>query len=333
MATAAVFACTGCGGSNTVHGGGPQPGGTKDLAFAFSDDGGPMATDDAGGGMMGDPNLCGDWDPQCMEWNIGPDNGKPFSLPSDPMPDPMAGGSGVGRNPQGYLTLDQTQASFHFIWLAQDSDGSVSKVDSKTMKEVARYKTYTCFSLPKGSTQACDGQGNGCCALDSEPQYQARKNKQADPGPQNVQKSSNSPSRTAVDFNGDLFVHNRAFGGQASLTKIANDVTGCRDRNKDGKITTSYDANKNGRIDINDPTEFPGENDECIIWTTNHGSNNAVGRPLGLGAGAIDAGPSDAWAGEYTTGRFLRIDGVQGKIKADVQLLGGCNPYGLAVDA
>ena len=60
---------------------------------------------------------------------------------------------------------------------------------------------------------------------------------------QAVQITANNPSRTAVDFNGDIWVANRAFGGQSSVTKIANDLTECADRNGTPGLQTSSDVN------------------------------------------------------------------------------------------
>ena len=168
------------------------------------------------------------------------------------------------------------------------------------------------------------------------------------PGHQAVLRQSNSPSRTAIDFNGDIFVANRAFGGQSSVTKIANEVASCKDRNKNGKIDTSSDVNGDGVIqtDCNNDgqpddiasvkatpctnglkQEFFGDDDECVLWTTNtNPQSGQYGRPLGLGPGINDQGPSAAWAGTYQDGKFYRIDGTTGQTKAEVQLPGACNP-------
>src|SRR5579864_883942 len=102
------------------------------FVIAFADDGG--SGDDGGAA-----NVCGDTDPLCMEWDLGPDVGKPFPLPTDPMVDPNVGADGVARNPNGWLVISQTPPSIHFLWVAQDAAGTVSKVDSRTMREVARY--------------------------------------------------------------------------------------------------------------------------------------------------------------------------------------------------
>ena len=328
-----------------------------DLTFVF-----PPDDEDAGGpgddgGMQGGPNNCGDNDPACHEETLGPGGGSPFPLGTDPMKDPNEKDDGVGRDPNGYLGLDQSHASFDFLYSANTGDwnsGTVTRIDTKTVREVARFFTYTCFSNPSGSKQQCDGNGNGCCVADDYARFMARKGGGQQPAKQSVQRLNNSPSRTAIDFNGDIFVSNRSFGGQSSLTKIANDLSSCKDRNKNGKIDTSSDVNADGVIqtdcnsngkpdDIDDVKgaacsngmrqEFYGEDDECILWTTNTNVPNQLGRPLGLGPGAVDFGPSDAWAGTFQDGKFFRIDGTTGLTKDVVQLPNGCMPYGLVVDS
>src|SRR5204862_1233934 len=114
-----------------------------------------------------------------------------------------------------------------------------------------RYVSVTCSSNPGGSPAMCDGT-NGCCSADDGVRFQNRQNGQAQNGGgphQAVQTGSLSPSRTAVDWNGDVWVANRAFGGQSSVTKIANDMSECSDRNGAPGIQTSSDVNGDGIID------------------------------------------------------------------------------------
>jgi hypothetical protein len=169
-----------------------------------------------------------------------------------------------------------------------------------------------------------------------------------------VQLQTNYPSRTAVDFNGDMWVANRAFGGQAAVTKVSNDPATCIDRNKNGKIDTSSDVNGDGLIQTdcnadNQPDdiasvkrtpcqngmaqEFFGLDDECVLFTTNYGDGPVTGRPLSLGPGAQDFGPSDAWVGSFDLGTFWRVDGSTGLARDEVQLPQGCQPYGVVIDA
>jgi hypothetical protein len=349
-AGALALATSGCGGNAGRGDGGG--GGNRDLTFTFNEvDLAGSGTDDGG-----EQNACGDFDPSCVTVGMGPGTGMPFPLPSDMPADPNADASGVSRDKNGYLGLDSTHASFDYVYAANTSDwnrGTVSKFNSKTVREVARYYSVTCNSLKSGNRNQCDGM-SGCCARDSYPQFQNRKNNQAQGPYQQVNLGLNYPSRTTVDFNGDLWVANRAFGGQSSVSKIANDPVDCIDRNGNGKIDTSRDANGDGLIqtdcnnnnvadDLQDvkntpcangaQEEFFGLDDECILFTTNTGPSDQWGRPLSLGPGAQDFGPSDAWAGTYQDGHYYRVDGATGITKDMAALPGGCHPYGAVVDS
>ncbi|MSP60355.1 MAG: hypothetical protein EXR72_08440 [Myxococcales bacterium] len=298
-------------------------------------------------------SACGDPDPGCMTRPIGPPQ-HPFPLQSDPQPDPNQTDNGLDRDGNGWLGLSSTHSNFDFLWLANYADwssGTVSKINSKKVQEVARYFTVTCFSQPGGSRAACDGT-NGCCSRDDNGGFVNRGNNKPSGPHQAVQAKDNHPSRTAVDFNGDVWVANRAFGGQSSVTKIANDMSECTDRNGTPGIQTSSDVNGDGVIDSDcnqdgvpddlanvqkapckngKAQEFFGLDDECVLFTTNTGTGNKVGRPLALGRGAVDFGPSDAWAGSYSDGQFFRIDGLSGQTKASAKVNG--SPYGATVDA
>lgn len=376
--------------------GGATPGCSCNHNGGHGGDGGAAGGGAGGGGSGGGgmTNACGDQDPSCMTPCLGPTCMPPnmFPLPSDNPPDPNVGADGVGRNGMGYIVLNQGMAASNFLWIADDVNygiGMVSKIDTKKStasggginhdyREVARYLTVTCesrgneatsyrdhstYSTQLGTiqTSTCD-KTNGCCSRDVAGSRGT------------IQFIHNHPSRTAVDFNGDAWVANRAHietPNQSSVTKIANKNnsitdTDCIDRNANGKIESSFDANGDGIIntDCNDngipdsiadvaatpckantPQEFWGLDDECVLFTTNTGPVNGWGRPLALGPGAIDFGPSDAWAGRFQDGIFYRIDGNSGLIKSTAQLKlaqgqgnctasGGCQaqPYGAAID-
>jgi hypothetical protein len=290
-----------------------------------------------------------------MDTAYGPP-AKQFPLQSDPMPDPLEKDSGVTRDVNGFLKLDSTHLSYNYLWVPNGTDlggaGSVSKLDDKTVREVARYPSTTCYSLKTGSTAACDGM-NGCCSVDDVARYQARKSKQPEPPHAAVQRTANGPSRTSVDFNGDLFVANMATGGQSSVTKITNDPRSCIDRNRNGKIDTSRDVNGNGFIEVDcngdgQPDdiagvkakpctngmaqEFFGPDDECVLWTSDTFDVNAIGSALALVGGDTNI---DAWAGSQR-GQFVRLDGVTGIAKDDAQLPQECQNApinGVAPDA
>ena len=321
------------------------------------DDGGNGGGEAGGGGdvdmVPGPANPCGDHDPTCTGLPFGPPT-RPFPLAGDPQPDPNVTNDGVDRDPDGYLGLGTSRAAFDFVWIANTNDwgrGTVSKINSKTVKEVARYQSVTCYSLPGGSQAACDGT-KGCCSTDDHQRFLNRSNNKPAGLHQAAQLTTNYPSRTAVDFNGDVWVANRAFGGQSSVTKIANDLTECVDRNGAPGVQTSGDVNGDGTIDTDcnrngvpddladvkaapcangKPQEYYGVDDECILFTSNTNVANQYGRPLALGRGAADVGPADAWAGTFQDGKFFRVDGTTGQIKAQGHVK--TNPYGAVIDS
>jgi streptogramin lyase len=86
------------------------------------------------------------------------------------------------------------------------------------------------------------------------------------------------PSRTAVDFNGDVYVANRAFNEQGSVTKILSQ--GC-------------------------------VGNECIAWTVPVGDENDL--PRGL---AVDR-DGYVWVGTYNRSRLYRLDPEDGEIVGD----------------
>jgi hypothetical protein len=300
-------------------------------------------------------NVCGTCDPGCS--GIG--NPNPF--PVDPSADPSVKKvDGVGLDGNGDLVLTPDQKSFNFLWIANTFDtagsgkgciyannakydptldaycrGTVSKVDTVKLKEVGRYFTVTCNSNPGTS---------GCVDVNGKP----------------IDKIfPHAPSRTAVDYNGDVWVANRAFGGQPSATKIANDPADCIDRNGNGTIDTSKDQNGDGKITVDCdgngtpdgfgtkctgamagmPPEFLGDDDECILFTTNYADKADIGRSICLDAGKSVIGASNAWVGTFNrpanghgNNRFYKINGYTGKIEASVELPAGHSSYGCTAD-
>jgi Putative metal-binding motif len=289
-------------------------------------------------------NACGTCDPGCDK--LGD---KPFPLDSTQDPG-VKDANGVGLDKNGDLTLDKTKKNFNFMWIANAYDkagasctaaqypacrGTLSKIDTVSLKEVARYFTITCKSKPGAS---------GCVDLH---------------GKAIVKDYPNAPSRTAVDYNFDVWVANRAFGGQPSATKVANDLTDCIDRNGNKTIDTSKDHNSDGKIEIDcdgnglpdsasttcsgafagAKPEFLGDDDECVLFTINYGDTNDYGRSVCLGAG-IDIGASNAWVGTWNhksgstyANRFYKINGKTGALAGPYPIAAGHSVYGCVVDS
>ena len=211
------------------------------------------------------------------------------------------------------LQLSGSSVTEPFIYIANHRYGTVSKVDTATGNEVARYPV--CLNNV-GNTNLCPA-GNYYTGPQSYCDWSVR---------------GHCPSRTAVDLNGDMWVANRAFGQLPSVTKIAGDFGRCVDRNGNGIIETSMDTSGNGRIDLTEGDGMPetgtgewrGQNDECVLFTVQVGPKNALARGL-----AVD-GKNNVWVGMYNTGWVYKLKNADGALLGSYQ--NGSNIYGLATD-
>ncbi len=183
---------------------------------------------------------------------------------------------GLDLTSDGWLTLARTAAPHTTLWLANSADGTVSKVDSESATEVARYNAGGADS-----------------------------------------------SRVAVDYHGDLWVANRAFFGQGSVTKIAGDLSRCVDRDADGLQTSS------GPTDV-----LPIGEDDCVLFTVPVGDPGDVPRALAIdGSLGLDGSSGgDAWVGLHEGMRIAKLDGITGELAAEIETP-NFHPYGAVVDA
>jgi hypothetical protein len=339
-----VITLPGCGSDSSNSDGG------ADLAHSSSIDFSAPPEDDLAM-TCETPNACGDCDPGCGQFTLGPSVGSPFPISLDQPPDPNESEHFVLRDKMGYI--DPIMPAYATVWSVNGNDwfhGTVSKISSKKKAEVARYYTVTCNSLGPGDrSAACDGK-NGCCAADSFPQLMNRL-ANLPPGPaQQVQSTANGSLPIAVDWNGDVWVGN--LDKQGSATKIANDPSECVDRNGNGKIDTSNDVNADGLIqtDCNGngspdniadvkskpcnngkPQEFYGLDDECVLLTTNVDRSGYLGgQVLALGPGTGDT--SDVWTVSYSSQIAFRIDGATGQTLEMHPLDNSLTPFGAAMD-
>lgn len=140
--------------------------------------------------------------------------------------------------------------------------------------------------------------------------------------------TANRPSRTAVDRHGDVYIANRAFGEQGSVTKIAGVLDDCVDRNADTVIQTST-----GGDDV-----LSYDADECVLWTVPLSGNDAIPRSLAIDTGDVDAPDGYPWIGTFNdreagstrTGRAFKLSPVDGSVLVSVAL--PIQPYGAITD-
>lgn len=211
----------------------------------------------------------------------------------------------------------------HYLWVANDPESTVSKLDPRTGREVARYASVT------HAVVVDHAAGRPFAAWSPSAQL-------------------HRPSRVAVDAYGDVWVANRASGTQPTITKILNDDGDCSDRNGNMTIDTSRDVDGDGRISIANAAEFFGEADECIAMTVAVGAtatpNNFQARALAIDAGVQVEGqpnPGHVWVGMFTEQAFYQINGTDGSLMQRVPPTGtfatalgsSVNPYGAAIDS
>ncbi len=235
-------------------------------------------------------SACGNCDPDCRSVGFGPGR-----MPFDPDTDES---DGVGLDDDGALVLDSRRINTNFIWIANTTEGSVSRFETTPpYNEVGRYYT--------GPNTNAGGYFVG-----------------------------NDPSRTSVNTVGDAFVGNR--NGNA-LSRISVLGTDCPDTNGDGRVTTSRDLNGDGRISTNlaDGEMLPWGEDDCLLWHKNL-DDALPGERLVRAVAAQDIEGPDGelreyvWVGGYGTRRAVKLDGATGDVVLATE--SPVPTYGFALD-
>lgn len=195
-------------------------------------------------------------------------------------------GTRAGSPNPDQLRIDSGATVPPFVWVAIGTNGIVSKVDTRTGKQVARYDSVLARNWD-GSVPAVRPPNDTC----------------------------NAPGATAVDAHGDAYVLNRnnCSSISASITKYAGSLASCVDRNGNGQIDTSADINGNGSID-SATAEFQGQADECILWTKSFGPMGELARAL-----VVDA-EQNVWSAGFTSSKLYRLDGQTGAVLKVIDL-------------
>lgn len=202
--------------------------------------------------------------------------------------DDFAQGSASGLKPSE-ATPGQLELQFGppYLWVGNPSAGYVLKTDARTGRPVAWYHSVLLKNWDQ-SAPAVSPLGSAC----------------------------NYPSVAAVNAAGDAFVVNRGScpGTYASITKYAGSLSACVDRNGNGVIDTSFDEDGDGSINLKNPREFPGQSDECILWTKNYAEVNDPGRSL-----VVDE-EQNLWAVGYESAKLYKLNGQTGAVLQTTQL-------------
>jgi hypothetical protein len=195
---------------------------------------------------------------------------------------------------------EQASYSFPIMWIANAGEDSLSKWNTETNTEVARYHTW----------------------------FGPLANHDAWTGP--------APSRTCVDAEGNAYVANRHFDGRVSdVIKIYS--TDWVDRNGNGVMDTSWDGNGDGTISSLEMLPMSDSNgngviddseirDERIAWAV------TVGPPDGRGRGLAVGTDGTVWVGLFNAQQYYQLSSVDGSVLAGPIDVGPHTPYGALVD-
>ncbi|MCA9260723.1 MAG: hypothetical protein KDA61_16030, partial [Planctomycetales bacterium] len=210
------------------------------------------------------------------------------------------------------LQIDKTLgAAEPIIWISNSREGTISKFDTQTGKELARYRTGSEYYAPD--------------------QLQ--------------------PSRVAVNGAGDVWVANRGAAGSDFYPAVAPPQTpnapvgnvikvlhsGFIDRNGNGVMDTSKDTNNNGTIDPGEILPWDANNDgqpdderiALVIHAGRDNSNNPVLFNGGARGMAIDA-QDRLWVGLRNLSQYEVFDANTGAYITQVAVNNA--PYGAVID-
>ncbi len=207
---------------------------------------------------------------------------------------------GVEVGADGGLRLAEDRSESTFAWIANTERATLTKLDLRNGAQLGEF-----------DSALRDGRNGARPALE-------RCDEEAGRG--------NCPSRTAVDLRGAVYVANRAFGNQGTVTKIAGRSEDCVDRDGDGRIDTSADLDGDGLIEFSEPGEYRGQEDECLLWTVDVGESGGLPRAV-----AIDA-EGEVWVGLHEGREVLELDPATGATRRRVSLRSrGFSPYGASI--
>jgi hypothetical protein len=201
------------------------------------------------------------------------------------------------------LVLGRTQVSkVNRVWADNYKMGWVVGIDAATGRQFARFDS---------AVVSINGQATG-----GQPSAKVSGAYFCD-----FSTKGNCPGRVTTDTNGDVWIINRAFGQQGTLSKFSGSLGHCIDRNNNGVIDTSNDANGDGIVDPDNPNEYFAQKDECILATIPLGAPGAL--PRGV---AVDK-KGKIWASTFNGQQVFRFNPNEPvKLEAVINLKDGQYP-------
>ncbi|MBM4394496.1 MAG: thrombospondin type 3 repeat-containing protein [Deltaproteobacteria bacterium] len=287
----------------------------NDIDAAVNPDGAEVCNgkdDDCDGGIdEGVASPCGGCSTSCIL-----DAGAGAKTPFDPTPD---NSQGVSRDASGNLSLTSSKLEFPFIWIANSPDGTVSKLNTKTGCEVARYSVCN-----DPSRTAVDLNGNGIIACRGD----GRVAKVAIFEQDCIDRNGDGVIQTSRDTNGDCRI--------APSERVSNDECVLWNVQPDGPASSGCPSSGNGcarsaGVDKDNNIWIGFWNSRRILKLKGADGNvlakwDISVRPYGI---AIDQDGS-IWVASRDPCRIAKVSPLTGEL-GSWSLPTGC-PYGIAVD-
>jgi len=248
-------------------------------------------------------STCGNCDPSCHEVNIGPEGDETFTMDED-------NSSGLSKDEQGFLQLDEEEIKLAFIWIANSGASTISKLDTDTGKEVGRY--YSCADPSRTAVDlysdvwaACRGDGGVAKIIAYEKNC--------------VDKNNDGVIQTSHDDNGDGKIQGNEMlpKGQDECVKFITHPGGSCQR------AAGVDSENNAWI---------GEWNGQILRKLNS-EDGSVMQSIGISCnpyGLVIDGDGIIWVSGRGCGKLVRVDPKTGNVQHLNPPTG--NLYGITVD-
>lgn len=253
-------------------------------------------------------SACGNCDQFCALDEFGAGTGDPFDTESEPA-------EAVEETPEGWVTLSENAYSLHFIWIANSAEDTVSKLDTITGKELARYRVCS-----NPSRTAVDKNGDCWVGCRNDGIVMKITNFVENC----VDKNANGVIETSIDLNGDGTI-----SGDELLADASSDECIA--------FTTKPDASEGTIRGIG----IDNENNPWIgLWNQAkvvklHGDTGALLESYNVGVNpyglAVDKS-NNVWVAGRGGSKLVKIASNNGAVTSYSPNYGCFEPYGITVD-
>jgi DNA-binding beta-propeller fold protein YncE len=249
---------------------------------------------------------CGGCEPVCL-MGAGPKDENTFQDNEENL-------DGAGFDENGNVILDASSIKLHMIWIANSGQGSISKLDTTTGNEVARYQLCN-----DPSRTAVDSQGNAWIACRGD----ARVVKVALSENECIDKNGDGVIQTSKDING-----NGVIDGAEMLGKDQDECVlfAVQPNGSDGKARAmGVDKDDHGWVGMwNTKKLFKIHKDTGKVLKEFNLPNNPYGMAI--------AKDGIIWIAGRGGARLLRVDPKTGEMTQFNSDIGCLDPYGIAID-